>query len=284
MNFLFAAEVKRTNRIGVGLTGIFEFAWKLFGYNFFDLLDETKSHDFWKFISSMHTVAMETAADYSQELGVEVPHTVLTSKPSGTISKVMGCTEGAHLPAYAFLIRWVQYHEDDPAIRKHIDRGYPMKDVSSQYSEHVVIGFPTKMPIADLMGDAVVTMGDVTPDDQYMWLRLLEQHWLGKNINNQISYTLKYDPEKVDYLTYMDTILRNQKSVRACAIMPKMITPAYAYLPEEEITVDRYEALIENIRRFSNEGYDEERLCRNGSCPTEFNINGNGHDHKGIMV
>jgi ribonucleotide reductase alpha subunit len=40
MPSLYKSEVERTNRIGVGITGIHEFAYKHFGYTFWDLLDE----------------------------------------------------------------------------------------------------------------------------------------------------------------------------------------------------------------------------------------------------
>ena len=47
MDSVYNKEVKRTNRIGVGMTGVHEFAWKFFGFGFRDLIDEEKSKDFW---------------------------------------------------------------------------------------------------------------------------------------------------------------------------------------------------------------------------------------------
>jgi hypothetical protein len=40
MDCLYRPEVNRTNRIGVGLTGIHEYAWKRFGYGWKDLINE----------------------------------------------------------------------------------------------------------------------------------------------------------------------------------------------------------------------------------------------------
>lgn len=273
MPFLYKAEVDRTDRIGTGLTGIFEFAYKFFKYTFFDLLDEAKSQDFWNFVARMREEVRIAVTEYAEELGVAVPHTWLTMKPSGTISKVMSCTEGGHIPPYAYFLRWVQYPKNDPAVEAHRKRGYPVKDVSHQYKDHVVVGFPTKMPIADLMGDDVVTMGDVTPEDQYRWLELLEKYWLGDGENNQISYTLKYDPTQVDYLDYMEIIKTNQSKVRACSIMPQIDSSAYAYLPEEAISREEYESLVASIKRFNKEGYDAARLeCENNHCPIDPDI------------
>src|SRR5690606_38856512 len=39
MDSLYKPEVRRTNRIGVGLTGVHEFAWKFFRVGFRDLVD-----------------------------------------------------------------------------------------------------------------------------------------------------------------------------------------------------------------------------------------------------
>jgi len=275
MPFLYSSEVERTNRIGVGITGIHEFAFKHFGYSFYDLLDEDKSFEFWAFLEEMRRATERSAVEFAEAAGMAIPHTFTTIKPSGTISKVMSCTEGAHLTALLHYLRWVQYPLEDPAVKEHKARGYPIKDISNQYAGHCVIGFPTKMPIADLMEGSVVVASEVTPTDQYTWLRLLEKHWLGgEGSNNQVSYTLKYDPETVNYSQFAEMVLENQPSVRACAIMPSINESAYVYIPEESITKEEYENLILNIDRFEKEAVDSTRLdCESGACPIEFDIN-----------
>ncbi len=268
MKFLYQAEVNRTNRIGVGLTGLHEFAYKMYGANFYDLI-ENQDHPFWTFLKTMRMVIYAEVRRFAQLLGVAVPHTFLTMKPSGTISKVMNCTEAAHLAAYDYYMRWVQYNHGAPEAIELIARGYPHKDISAQYENTLVIGFPTAMPIAELMGDSLITMRDVTPEEQYLWLNRLEDAWLG-NGNNQISYTLKYNPDKVDYMTFMQIILDNQKNVRACSVMPQIDTSAYIYTPEERISKEEYLFHVAHIDKAAKEGYDKERLeCEGGACPIE---------------
>jgi len=270
MKFLYKAEVKRTNRIGIGITGIHEFAYKHFGLSFWDLIDEERSQTFWDFMASMRHAAEQSATQYAEHLGVEVPHTMLTIKPSGTISKVCACTEGAHLPAYAYYVRWVQYNQDASEVPAHRHRGYPIKDISQQYPGRVVVGFPTKLPIADVMGADVVCAGDPSPEQHYQWLRLLEKYWLGEGTHNQVSYSLKYDPTKLRYEDYMRAILKNQSTVRACSFMPQSDLSAYAYLPEEVISKETYDGMLQNIRRFAAEAYDDVHLaCSSGACPLE---------------
>ena len=213
MDTLYAQEVRRTNRIGVGLTGMHEFAYKHFGCTWQDLVTPTpRGEEFWKCIDELRAHIEHSADTYVDRLNearrknfaiagvafnanldaIRYPHTVTTNKPSGTISKVMTCTEGAHLPAYSHYTRWVQYSEDDPELAKLSARGYPVKDVSASYPGHWVVGFPTELPIGKLMGQDFTAAGDATPEEQYRWLQLIEKYWLGPR-GNQCSYCLAGD-------------------------------------------------------------------------------------------
>lgn len=293
----YAAEVERTNRIGVSLTGIHEFAWNLFGLTFRDMIgyydfafgadpeyngmyppvpSMHPAHKFWSFVDDMRRHAQAEAEIFSGELGMVTPHTVTTIKPSGTISKVMACTEGAHLPALAHYLRWVQYPIDAPEVVDLAARGYPMEDVSRRYAGHVVVGFPTKQPIVDLMGDQVTTADQISPEENFKWLALLERYWLGgANENNQISYTLKYDANKISYADFMDIILKWQPEVRCCAVMPQSdwreTKKLYGYVPEQPITKNEYEEMMVCITApVEREAYDDDALtCESGVCPIE---------------
>ena len=291
MNSEYSAEVRRTNRIGVSLTGIHEFAWTMFGLTFYDMISyydvldtdaaqTHKAHRFWQSIRLLRRSAETGAEDFSRQLGMVTPHTVTTVKPSGTVSKVMNCTEGAHLPALAYYLRWVQFKVGDPDIEILMARGYPMKDIGHRYSGHVAIGFPTKQPIVDLMGDKVVTADQTSPEDNFKWLRLLEHHWLGPQPgqNNQISYTLKYDSNKVSYEDFMAMILEWQPQVRCCSVMPssdwRESEKVYGYVPEQPISAEEYDTYMAAIKPVEREAYDDEALmCEGGACPIEFDVN-----------
>ena len=287
MRSAYGAEVRRTNRIGVSLTGVFEFAWIMFGLTFRDLIDydattepsRHKAHAFWLFVGDMRVAAEESAAEFSIQVGLPMPHTVTTIKPSGTISKVMACTEGAHLPAYPYYLRWTMYLKTDPDLPVLVERGYPVKDVSHRYSGHVVVGFPTAQPIGEMMGDSLVTAGDATPEEQFRWVRLLERHWLGADKrNNQVSYTLKYDTAKVSYPEFIDLLLEWQPRVRCCTVMAqddwRETEKKYSYIPEQPITREEYHRLMADIQPVEREGYGEDAMiCEGGACPIEPDLN-----------
>lgn len=291
MRALYQTEVNRTNRIGVGLTGIFEYAWSNYRLDFFDLIaaydyvfDAPKSLDsvyppdsmaFWEHIDELRRVVEQEAAEYSATLGLSPPHTATTIKPSGTISKVMHCTEAAHLPPYLYYLRWVICQKDSDKHMEYIRRGYPVKDVSHQYHGCVVVGFPTKHPITDVMGSRAIMADEVTVSQQFKWVRLLERFWFGEGVrNNQVSYTLKYDAKTVSHDEYLDMILEWQPKVKCCAIMPFTDESAYAYLPEEKIDEEHYLELMSQIDPIEEEDYDEnELMCEGGACPIESKIN-----------
>lgn len=83
MDSMYGKEVARTNRIGVGMTGIHEYAWARFQYGWKDLVDEAKSMDFWLMLSRFKRAVQDEAAVYSKIIGVVTPHTDTTMKPAG---------------------------------------------------------------------------------------------------------------------------------------------------------------------------------------------------------
>ncbi len=279
MDSLYNREVKRTNRIGVGMTGIHEFAWNQFGYTFRDLINEEKTQDFWLTLARFKRAVVDEAETYSKKLGVVVPHTNTTIKPSGTISKLFALTEGAHLPSMREYIRWVQYRSDDAQVKKYKDMGYPVKELKS-YTGSSAVGFPTQPLICRLgMGDQLVTAAEATPEEQYKWLMLLEKYWIVgvdeqgnalPDTGNQVSYTLKYNPKKVSYKEYAEMVGKYQGLIKCCSVMPQQDATAYEYQPEQPVTISEFMKVINEIQADSGtfEDIDYEHLkCESGACP-----------------
>ena len=281
MDCLYRKEVNRTNRIGVGITGFHEFAYKFFGYGFRDILDEHKARDFWRTIAAFKRTVVSEAKQYADYLGVTVPHTNTTIKPAGTTSKLFGLSEGAHLPAMAEYLRYVQFRNDDPLIDEYKTAGYPIKELVN-YKGTTVVGFPTVPEICTLgMGEKLVTASEATPEEQYQYLRLLEKYWIRgvdesgdalPESGNQVSYTLKYDPNVVSYEEFRRTLQNGQASVRCCSVMPKVDTSAYEYQPETPISKEEFAALVAKIKRGSlQEEIGFEHVdCGSGACPIDF--------------
>ena len=276
MDSIYNKEVKRTNRIGVGMTGVHEFAWKFFGFGFRDLIDEKKSKEFWETLARFNRAVHDEAISYSKKLKMAVPHTMTTIKPAGTTSKLFGLTEGWHLPARAWYMRWVQFRNDDPLVEEYKSHGYPFQELR-QYEGTTIIGFPTAPIITNLgLEDKLVTASEATPEEQYQWLQLGEKYWInGKSkeeqYGNQISYTLKYDPEIIDFKHFKDMLLKYQSIIKCCAVMPMVDENAYEYQPEEALTKVEYEEISRALTTEIAEDIDYVHIdCDNGACPVDF--------------
>jgi hypothetical protein len=279
MDALYGKEVARTNRMGIGPTGLHEWAWLRFGLDFNDLLDETRSAPFWSMLARLSDAAKQEGDAYAEQLGRARPTTVTTVKPAGTTSKLFGLTEGAHLPARRQYLRWVQFkgvQEDgawvegsDPLLAEYAGRGYPMRTLKT-FLGMTVVGFPTEPLLLRLgLGERTVTAGEASPTDQYRWLRLLEQHWIGAEQGNQVSYTLKIYTNRHDLEAFRTIVRDQQPQVRCCAILPSRPDHelGYEYLPEEEVSADEFDAIVRRIEA-GTEDFDMVHLeCAAGVCP-----------------
>lgn len=274
MDSIYDKEVKRTNRIGVGITGVHEFAWKFFGYGFRDLIDEEKSQDFWMTMRRFNRAVKDEAIRYCKEIGVKVPHTMTTVKPSGSVSKLFLLTEGWHLPSMQEFLRWVQFRTDDPLVQVYKENGYPVRELQ-QYSGTTIVGFPTAPAITSLgMGDKLVTAADATPEEQFRWLRLGEKYWIegtdADHYGGQISYTLKYKPSVVGFQHFRKMILTHQSQVRCCSVMPQADVSSYEYQPEEPVSRDRFDEIVAQIVASTEDVGREHVDCAGGACPIDF--------------
>ena len=274
MDSIYRGEVLRTNRIGVGCTGLHEHAWDGFRVSFLDSVDSVRDSEFskwfWFSLQSARGACEVESEDYSRLLGVSPPHTCTTIKPAGTTSKLFGLTEGCHLPAMTYYLRWVQKRSDDPLVQEYIDKGYPHK-VLETYAGMTAIGFPTKPAITDLIPeDKLVTAGEATMDEQFRWLQLLEEHWLGPDKGNQLSYTLKYKPDEVSFEEFQQKMLEWVPKVRCVSVMPQVDMTAYEYQPEEPITREQFEEYMAHIEQTQEDISREHVECGAGGCPIDF--------------
>lgn len=290
MDSMYGKEVKRTNRIGVALVGLHEYAWARFGYGWKALVNEAASMPFWQMLSRFKRAIQAESVRYANELGVVVPHTDTTMVPAGTISKLFGLTEGAHLPAMAEFLRWVQFANGDPLIEVYRAKGYPVKALRI-YKGMTIVGFPTQPTICSLgMGDKLVTAAEATPAEQYAFLQLLEKYWIVgvaadgvtplRDTGNQVSYTLKYDPAVVSFEEFKQTLLEGQSTIRCCSVMPQTDTSAsaYEYLPEQPVTKAEFEIIVAAIEKDETNKVQEdvgiEHVdCASGACPISFGAN-----------
>jgi hypothetical protein len=116
-----------------------------------------------------------------------------------------------------------------------------------------------------------VTASEASPGDQYRWLRLLEEHWIGAEQGNQVSYTLKIFTDRHDLESFRAIVREQQPLVRCCAVLPSRPDHelGYEYLPEEAVSQADFAAIVARIDAADTvEGLDLAHLqCAAGVCP-----------------
>ena len=242
MQGIYDAEIRASNRIGIGLTGIFEWAWLRFALGFDALIAPHGAPDFWRAMARLSAVAKREAQDYARALGMAAPATVTTIKPAGTTSLLFGLSAGAHPPPAAQYLRWVRY--DDAAAAAALMRaGNP----SRRRASSVLIGFPTEALLARLGQQAgLITAGEASLAAQYRWIALLERHWIGAQQGNQVSCTLNFDADAVDLPELRRLLRRHQPKLRAASLLPRRAECVMerGTMPEEPISAKTYAALM----------------------------------------
>jgi len=172
-------------------------------------------------------------------------------------------------------MRWVQYDRLNPLVDEYRKRGYPAKSLKD-YPNTVVIGFPTRARILDILPrEQIVTASQASIQEQYQWVSLIESNWLTPN-GGQVSYTCKYDPNKVPYQMVYETMWKLQRTVRCFTIMPQEDTSSYEYQPEEVLSQGAYTGWVDRINTIHTQmglphiGEDidlENLVCKGGACP-----------------
>lgn len=229
-----------------------------------------------------HPVYQDEEKRFTVDIEVEGTHSYQLENgviSHNSVSKIFNLTEGWHLPAKKFYLRWVQFTSDHPMVETYRRCGYPTR-ILKTYQNTTIVGFPTAPKICQMgLGEQLTTSTEATLEEQYKWLQLGEKYWIraGKETNdtgNQISYTMKFNPAEVSFEDFCNIIREKQRTIRCCSFQPiDEIGASYEYLPEEEISQKEYDELVAKIKKPEEltEEVDRKHVdCENGACPVDF--------------
>ena len=114
--------------LGVSLTGMHD------GPN--ELMWDMGCLEGWK------EIARTRAVDRAAEMGINIPHSITTVKPSGTVSILVDSSSGIHERWSQFYIRRVRMDKKDPLCQLMIDQGVPGEDEVNNPLNTYVFEFP----------------------------------------------------------------------------------------------------------------------------------------------
>ena len=239
---------------GVGLTGI-------------AMRPDMNSYDY-EYLKRTATAAATSMAD---ELGLPRPKNVTCVKPSGTLSKIMDCTEGVHKPLGKYIFNNVQFSTYDPMIPLLRDAGYKVINHPTDPTG-VLVTFPVEwkdVPFHKESGKEVNLESAVHQLERY---KLLQTSWTQQNT----SVTISYDPSEVSEI--IDWLLNNWDCYVGVSFIYRTDPTktaqdlGYLYLPQEVVDEQTFKDYVYNLKSINLENansFDEiiGDDCSTGACP-----------------
>jgi adenosylcobalamin-dependent ribonucleoside-triphosphate reductase len=248
---------------GVSLTGIAR--WEGLGWNYAALTKLRKaSHD------GAHSMA--------DELGLPRSKAVTTIKPSGTISKVMDTTEGAHKPLGRYIFNNIRFSKHDPLVQRCREAGYRVFD-DPYGGDAVLVTVPVAwedVEFEEVNGLHVNTESAVSQLDRYKWL-------MDYYVDHNCSITVSYDPSEVPAI--VDWLNENWDSYVGVSFLLRADPTktaqdlGYPYLPQEVVSKEVYEAYVATLEpidiedaqaptsTLENLEIEDGSDCAGGVCP-----------------
>lgn len=216
----------------------------------------------------------------ADELGLPHPKAVTTVKPSGTLSKIMDCTEGAHTPLGKYIFNNVRFSKHDPYVGVLKKAKYRVFDDPSS-KDAVLVTFPVafenvKFDVVD--GKEVNLESAVAQLERY---KMLMQCWVDHNASITVSYDPSEVPEIVawlienwDYYVGVSFLYRTDPTKTAEDL-------GYLYMPQQVVEKETYLAYTATLKPLGGESRTAATLkeedkdyeidagleCAGGMCP-----------------
>ena len=243
---------------GVGVTGIV-------GWEFQD------NPDSWQWLRKTAVNAVNEMAD---ELGLPRSKAVTTIKPSGTLSKLMGTTEGIHKPLGKYIFNNINFGRNDPLLPKLRGAGYKVFDNPND-PEGTLVTFPIAWDSVNF--DRVEKNGDFlevnteSAIDQLERYKMVMENYVDHNCSITVSYDPMEVPEIVDWLYNNWDIYVGVSWLLRADPTKSAEDLGYKYLPQEVVTKERYDRYVSRLRDidFNNtESFEEitNDECISGVC------------------
>lgn len=239
---------------GVGLTGYVQ--WEF---------ESSPTH-----LQQLYSAARRGADEMANELGLPHAKRCTLVKPSGTLSKIMDCTEGVHKPLGKYMFNNVNFSKHDPVVGVLQDAGYYTFENPSD-STGVIVRFPVMWDGIDFDCVNGVFVNQESAVAQLERYRVLMENYVDHNVSITVFYAPEEVPAIVNWL-----ILHWDLYVAAAFMLRSDATKTaeelgHPYLPQQVVTQAVYEAYVQTLRPVTLdpgaaiEGLEDE--CGSGACP-----------------
>ena len=209
--------------LGVSLTGITDNEYT-----------NGKTGNLEKTLAELRQVAVDTAKEWADKIGIPMSAAVTCIKPSGTVSQLVDAASGIHARHSPYYIRTVRADKKDPLAKMMIDAGFPAEDDVTKPDHTYVFSFPIKSP------DNAIYRSDMNAIQQLeLWLTYY-RHFCEHKPSITVSVREEEWPEVGAWVwNHMD-------EMSGVSFLP-FSDHVYAQAPYQDCTKEEYEALLNKM-------------------------------------
>lgn len=256
VNYEFKKNCEEERLLGVSLTGLRDCK----------LLNKV-SKDTKELLRELKDIAINSAKDWSEILGINMPAAITCVKPSGTVSQLVNSSSGLHTRFAEYYIRRVRVTATDPLCKFLIKSGVNHTPETGELLDNpntYVFDFPITSPQNSILNK------DVNVIDQLNYWKMLKDCWCEHNP----SCTIFVGGE--EWVTAAAWVYENWDIIGGLSFLPKD-TNIYPLAPYEEITEEEFKDLnsvfpdidFNDLNSFESEDNTigaKEFACSGGSC------------------
>lgn len=226
-----------------------------------------KSREAELMLVEMKQEAIDTAKEWSELLGINMPAAITCTKPSGSVSQLVDSASGLHHRYSPYYIRRVRVTASDPLAKMLIEVGInhsPEVGETWENANTFVFDFPMKAPASSVFRDEETALQQL----EY-WL-MIQKCWCEHKPS--ITVYVKED----EWLEIGSWVYKNWSYVSGISFLP-FDGGVYQLAPYEEISEEQYEELIKKMPEIDFEKLTEyeredatqgsrEFACQGNSC------------------
>ncbi len=269
--------ISRNRRLGVSLSGIQDWFLSRFGNRCvtgWETVDGRRQpvydQQIARVLDSMYQQVVQADKEYSEQLDCEPSIKLTTVKPSGTVAKLAGVSEGMHFQWAGHYIQRIRFQDDDPLLEALQKCGYCMEpDI---YTPHtMVVEFP--VAASHWQSDEFASAGTVSAEEQLATQAFLQKYWSDNAVSCTVTFQKREEP-------LLPSILAAYAGRIKSTSLLGYVDGGYKQMPKETISAVDYEQRMglihDDPERVFNRlhGKEDEDMtlidlsdCVGGACP-----------------
>ena len=274
--------IQKNRRIGISMSGIQDWILSRFGHRVVTGWEDAKDPEtgaaikkpiydpeIVKTFDGLYKAVVKADKDYSDVLGCNTSIKHTTVKPSGTVAKLAGVSEGMHFHYAGYMIQRIRFQASDPLLPALKECGYYTEpDIYTKNT--ICVEFPLRAANAD--SKQFASAGTVSIGEQFATQAFLQTYWS----DNAVSCTVTFQDGESKQIAPL--LHQYRHIIKSTSLLP-YYGGSLKQAPKEPINKEKYEEKAAQIKGdveavFMKQNDDEKDLelvgqtdCEGGACP-----------------